>query len=91
VSALYYKIIPFLVWNTYFGPLAGKRDLPRVADLYPHGMARIAAALLFVGTTVLLVGVMTTAPGMATAGAFGFTAGVTLMVTQMFTISRKRP
>lgn len=91
VSALYYKIIPFLVWNTYFGPLVGTRDLPRVADLYSPSVARIAAALLFGGTTLLLIGVLATAQAVATAGAFGFTAGVTLMVTQMFTTSRKRP
>jgi hypothetical protein len=91
VSALYYKIIPFLVWNTYFGPLVGTRDLPRVADLYLQRSASAAAVLLFGGATVILVGVALHATSATTIGTIGFAAGAVIMTGQMFAISRRRP
>jgi hypothetical protein len=49
VAGHYFKIVPFIVWYHRFGPLVGKRKVPKVAELYSESTARIDAALLIAG------------------------------------------
>lgn len=87
VSALYYKIVPTLVWNANYGPLAGTHDLPRPADLYAHGVARAAAALLLAGPSLLLVGIAAGSVPLTATGAALLAVGTAILAAQMVAIS----
>jgi hypothetical protein len=91
VAAHYYKIVPFLVWNHRFGPLAGKRPLPRVADLYSARIANVAAALLVLGVATLAGTVAAGVAAGARLGAVLFASGVAVEAAQMIFIARRRP
>lgn len=96
VAAHYYKIVPFLIWNRYFGPLAGTRPLPRVADLYAAREANIAIRLLAVGVILVLAGVAlpsTDSVRITTVrvGAVLASAGALLQAWQLWGASRRRP
>lgn len=87
VAALYYKIVPTLVWNAHYGPLAGTRDLPRPADLYAPGVARGAATLLLAGPSLLLVGIAAGSVPLTATGAAILALGTAILAAQMVAIS----
>jgi hypothetical protein len=91
VAAHYYKIIPFLVWNRYFGPLAGTRPLPRVGDLYSQPLANVAALLLVIGAVVLAASVGVGLIAGVRLGAATVASGVLVAGWQMLGIARQRP
>lgn len=91
VVAHYYKIVPFLVWYHRFGPLAGKRPVPRVAELYTARPAFVAVGLLALGALGLSASILAGAPGFARAAAILFAAGTGIVVYQLFGISQRRP
>ena len=91
VAAHYYKIVPFLVWNHRFGPLAGTRPLPRVADLYSARAATAASALLVVGALTMSAAVAGGVAAVVTLGGVMFTAGAALETGQMIAVARRRP
>lgn len=91
VAGFHYKILPFLVWHHFFGPLAGKRELPAVADLYRHDVASTATLLLFGGAVAAIVGVAAAQATIVTGGAALFVAGAALMSGQMIAVARRRP
>lgn len=90
VAGHYYKIVPFLVWFHRYGPLVGKRAVPRVADLYDARVANAAAALLAAGALGLIVVALGGPPAAARPAAALFLAGASLVAAQMITISRRR-
>jgi hypothetical protein len=91
VAGHYYKIFPFLVWFHRFGPLAGKRPVPRVADLYAPVPANLAAGLLAGGVWGLSFATLLGAGWLARPAAALFAAGALVVAVQMWTISRRRP
>ncbi|HEX6693236.1 MAG TPA: hypothetical protein VF035_00895 [Longimicrobiales bacterium] len=91
VAAHYFKIVPFLVWYHRFGPLAGKRPVPRVNELYSVRTAFAAAGLLATGALTLIVGVPHASAPVARAGALLMLAGAATESTQMFMLWRMRP
>ncbi len=91
VAAHYYKIVPFLVWYHRFGPLAGKRPVPRVAELYSARLAAVAGALLLAGVVGLAGAVAAGSPGFARLAAIAFAAGVTVEAFQMLQLARTKP
>ncbi|HEX9105925.1 MAG TPA: hypothetical protein VF832_01825, partial [Longimicrobiales bacterium] len=91
VAAHYYKIVPFLVWYHHFGPLAGKRPLPRVAELYGERTGNAAAALLVAGALGLVAATLLAAPLAARLATLAFAGGVALLTLQMIGVSRRRP
>lgn len=91
VAAHYYKILPFLVWYHRFGPLAGKRPVPRVAELYGEKAALGAAALMVCGALGLVAATLAGAGTLARAGAAVYAAGVGIEILQMCAIARRRP
>jgi hypothetical protein len=91
VAGHYYKILPFLVWFHRFGPLAGKRPLPTVAELYGRWTAEAAAALLALGAAGVVAGILLTHVALTRAGAWLFAAGSAVFIVQMAGIARRRP
>ncbi|HEU4763228.1 MAG TPA: hypothetical protein VFS28_01150 [Gemmatimonadales bacterium] len=91
VTAHYYKIVPFLIWNRYFGPLAGTRPLPRVADLYARPPADLAVALLVAGAAALVAGIAAAVAPAVRAGGALFAGGVAIEAAQLTVTARRRP
>lgn len=92
VAGHFYKILPFLTWFHRFGPLAGEREVPRVADLFSASVARGAGVLLVGGAAGLLLGVFPFgAPLVVRGGAGAFTLGVIVMHGQIFRVLTRRP
>jgi hypothetical protein len=91
VVAHYYKIVPFLVWYHRFGPLAGKRPVPRVAELYAARPAGAAVVLLAAGALGLVAGILAGSPAGARGAALLFAGGTGIVVYQIFSISQRRP
>lgn len=91
VAAHHYKILGFLVWLHRFGPLAGRRPVPKVSDLYSARWATVAGTALPVGATALAVGVGIGAPTPARAAALVFAAGAAVQAVQMARLALQRP
>lgn len=91
VAGHLYKILPFLVWNHRYGPLIGTRPLPRVADLFDARAANIAAALLALGTFVLVGGVLAGAAAWTRFATALIAAGAGTLTVQMIRVLRRRP
>ena len=91
VAGHLYKILPFLVWNSRYGPLIGKRPLPRVADLFDARAANVAAALLALGTFMLLGAVLAGAAAWARLAAALLAAGAGTLTVQMIGVLQRRP
>jgi len=91
VAALYYKIVPFLVWYHRFGPLAGKQPVPRVGELYSARAANVAGILLFFGATGITASVLFGHAALARIAAVVLTVGVLVEASQMLLLARKRP
>jgi hypothetical protein len=91
VAGHYYKIVPFLVWFHRFGPLAGTREVPKVADLYDPRVANAIATLLVSGTLGLIVATLAGYVPLARPSAVVFALGAGGLALQMLTIVRRRP
>src|SRR5690606_10877663 len=91
VAAHYYKILPFLVWYHRFGPLAGKRPVPRVAELYRARTATVAGVLLVNGALGIVVATLLGAGLVARLAAVAYAAGAAVVIGQMAAIARRRP
>ena len=95
VAAHYYKIVPFLVWYHRFGPLAGKRQVPTVSELYSARHATAAGTLLVLGTLTLAAAVALGVPLGARIGALLLVTGTMIEAGQSSdccsTPSNRRP
>lgn len=91
VAGHYYKILPFLIWFHRFGPLVGRRVVPRVADLYAAGPGNAAAALLVGGVAGMGGGVLAGAAPLVAGAAIAFAAGAGVLAAQMLLLSLRRP
>jgi hypothetical protein len=91
VAGHYYKIVPFLIWFHRFGPLVGKRSVPRVVDLYNARLGNLAVGLMGAGVLGLVSATLTGTVGAARPAAALFLAGAVIVAAQMFTISQQRP
>jgi small-conductance mechanosensitive channel len=49
-----YKIVPFLIWQTRYGPLVGYQKVPLMRDLIHESWARVSCWLVNVGLAVTL-------------------------------------
>lgn len=91
VAALYYKIIPFLVWYHRWGSLAGKQAVPRVSELYSARIAKVASAILVVGGVGVPLGIALASTIWIRVAALVFGLGVLVLSGQMFAMSRSAP
>jgi hypothetical protein len=91
VAGHYYKIVPFLVWYHRFGPLVGKRPVPRVAELYSARLGNLALVLLAAGVVGLVVVTIIGAASVARVPASIFAVGAGILAIQMIQIGLRRP
>lgn len=91
VAGHYYKIVPFLVWYHRFGPLVGKRKVPKVADLFSARAAHASGALLVAGFAVIAVATYMGSPRLAHTAALGCVLGALVEVFVIAGIARRRP
>jgi hypothetical protein len=75
VAAIYYKIVPFLVWYHRFAPQAGRGPVPAVTELYSARLAAIAATAMVVGCLIFLVSI---GVGPALGGGLSFGRGLSI-------------
>lgn len=90
VAGHYYKILPFLLWNHRFAPHAGKRPLPKIADLYDMRIANIAMACSVSGVVGVMVGVLLGSTPLAVGAALLLTAGCLTEAIQLIALLRTR-
>jgi hypothetical protein len=91
VAGHYYKILPFLIWFHRFGPLVGKKPVPKVIELYANAPGYLAGALLGLGVAGLVIATLTGIVPLARPAALVFAAGAVILAVQMLLISRRRP
>jgi len=91
VCGHYYKILPFLIWFHRFGPLVGKQQVPRVAELYAHRPAEVVVVAATAGILAMGLGILLAAQAVVRTGAALLLLGVSVLLIQMIHISRKRP
>lgn len=91
VAAHYYKIVPFLIWFHRFGPVAGRRPVPKVAELYSAAWAKGAGALLAGGVLLLILAVLAGSALAARVGGVAFLAGSVVETIQLAGVARRRP
>src|SRR5688572_30451860 len=90
VAGHYYKILPFLLWNSRFAPLAGKRPLPKIAELYNARVANTSVALSLIGLAVLFAGVLVAEHWLALTGAVALAGGAAIEATQLIQLLRTK-
>ena len=88
VAGHHYKILPFLLWNHRFAPHAGRRPLPKIADLYDRRIAGIAAATSIAGMAGIIGGVLASNRVITTFAATLVTAGCVLEAIQLIRLLR---
>jgi hypothetical protein len=64
-----FKVVPMLVWTGRFAHLAGTPGAPRLADLYPGGLAVVEQAAFAAGLALLVGGAAAGSGALAAAGA----------------------
>ncbi len=90
VAGHYYKIVPFLVWNHRYGPLLGKRKVPKVAELYSEKIAHVNAALLIAGFAGLAIATYIASPLLARLAAGIWAIGALLEVVVIARVAQKK-
>lgn len=89
VAGHHYKILPFLVWLHRYGPRVGKREVPRVVDLYDTRVATAAAVLLGLGAAGVVAGTLLGMAAVIRGAAASYAAGAAVLATQMLTLLGK--
>jgi hypothetical protein len=90
VAGHYFKIVPFLVWYHRFGPLVGRRKVPKVSELFSSRVATVDGALLVSGWLGLAVSTWVGAPLVARTSAAVFAAGALVEVFVIAQVARRR-
>ncbi len=90
VAGHYYKIVPFLIWNHRYGPLLGKRKVPKVSELFSERVAMADAALLVSGMAGLAIASFVGSELLARLAAIVFAAGAWLQVIVLARMAQRR-
>ncbi len=90
IAGHYFKIVSFIVWYHRFGPLVGKKRVPRVADLYSARAAQAVLVLLVAGVAVVASGILAGSALAIRIGALALTCGVMLEAREMVRIARAK-
>jgi hypothetical protein len=88
IAGHYFKIVSFVVWYHRFGPLVGKKRVPRVADLYSARAAEAVLVLLVAGVAVVAGGILAGSALAIRIGGLALTCGVILEAREMLRIAR---
>jgi hypothetical protein len=88
IAGHYFKIVSFVVWYHRFGPLVGKKRVPRVADLYSARAVQAVLVLLVAGVGVVAGGILAGSALTIRVGALALTCGVILEGREMLRIAR---
>ncbi len=88
IAGHYFKIVSFVVWYHRFGPLVGKKRVPRVADLYSARAAQVVLVLLVAGVAIVASGILAGSAVTIRIGGLALTCGVILEAREMLRIAR---
>lgn len=91
IAGHYFKIVPFLVWFHRYGSKVGKGTVPRVADLYSARAVHAALGLFVLGVVTTALGIASATAVAVRAGALVLFAGVLIEVREMIRIAQRRP
>jgi hypothetical protein len=91
VAGHYYKILPFLLWNHRFAPLAGKRPLPKIAELFDARIASVAGAASTAGMFLIVIGTLARVPSLLLPATLLFALGVIIQTAQLLKLLQARP
>jgi hypothetical protein len=90
IAGHYYKIVPFLVWNHRYGPLLGKKKVPKVAELFSEKVASVNVVLLVSGLVGVAIGTYVGSETLARVAAIVFAAGALLEVVVIARVAQRR-
>lgn len=87
-----FKVQPMLVWTGRFAHLTGTPGVPKLSDLYPHGLAVVEQALFAAGLVALVAGVLAGSAPVAVGGAIALLgASVAVMAAVVMAVSHRVP
>lgn len=86
-----YKIVPFLIWNERFGPLAGKRPVPLMRDLVHQSWAEASWWLVNIGLPLTALALALGWVWTLRVAALGLGAGLLLAAINIVGVASKRP
>lgn len=87
-----FKVQPMLVWTGRFAHLTGTPGVPRLTDLYPHGLAVAEQVVFAAGLVGLVAGVLTGIAPVAVAGAVALlAASLAVMAAVAMTAAHRVP
>ncbi len=69
ITGYMYKIVPFLVWHTRYGPDAGIKKVPLLKDLLDHRATITALILTNIGILIIVFGALFSSGAVVTAGS----------------------
>ncbi len=81
--ALLHKIVPYLLWLRFCGPVAGRRPVPRIDDLMPRAPAVGQLSLYCAGTVLVLASLAVDWSAAGTGGAWLIAASGLWLVINM--------
>ncbi len=90
IAGQYYKIVPFLVWFHRFGPLIGKKKVPKVSDLYSEPVALLNGGLLAGSWALLAAGTYFGVVSLVRVAALVFAAGAVLEAVVIAQIAQRK-
>jgi hypothetical protein len=82
-----YKIVPFLVWNTRFGPLVGKQKVPLMRDLLHERWSRASWWLINLGLPLTALAAALDIPVALSVAAVALFAGLALSAANVIGVT----
>jgi len=87
IQGFFYKIATFLVWLNRYAPLAGRRPVPRLEQMYGRRLARAGWALWTAGLTLSVLAIALASPPLSRLAGGAALAGLGCFLTNVARIA----